>query len=160
MAKSRKKGWLRLIRTKCGGVSRGTHARSYHTDRGFAALVTVVIIGAATLLMAYNATLLGLGELDMGFTSQRGSEAFSVADGCMEETLRRIRIDTVYGVGSGTINLTVSNGSCILDVTDLGGGQRRLVVTGTSGSYNKKLQVELTLTGNVISIDSWAELST
>ena len=122
--------------------------------------MTVVIIGAAALLMAFTASMLGLGELEMGYTSQRGSEAFSVADGCTEETLRRIRMDTSYGVGAGTINLTVSNGSCTIDVTDLGSGQRRVVVTGTSGDYNKKVQVELTLTGNVIAIDTWAELST
>jgi len=107
--------------------------------------------------MAYSASILGLGELDLGYTSQRGSEAFSVADGCTEETMRRMRIDTSYGVGAGSINISVSNGSCIIDVEDLGAGQRKITVLGASGNYNKKITTILTLSGNVITIDSWSE---
>ena len=127
---------------------------------GFGALLAVVIIGAVTLILALSAALLGLSELDLGFISQKGAEAFSVADGCMEETLRRIRLDSTFGVGAGTINLTVTNGSCTINVTDLGGGQRRVDITGTVDIYNKRIQVELTITGVVIFIDSWEELST
>lgn len=127
---------------------------------GFSALFVIVIVGAASLLMAKSAATLGLGELNLGYVSQKGAEAFSVADGCVEETLRRIRLDTTYGVGSGTINLMVENGTCEINVTDLGGGQRRVVVLGTTDSYNKKIQTEITLTGNIITVDSWEELST
>ena len=128
-------------------------------ERGVAAILTVVIVAAAALIMAYTASMLGLGELDLGYTSQKGAEALSVADGCMEETMRRIRLNTNYGVGAGTINLSVSNGSCIINVEDLGGNQRRITVTGTTGDYNKKIQTTLTLTGNVITINSWEEKS-
>lgn len=127
------------------------------SQRGVIALLTIAIVGAATLLMAYSASILGLGELDLGYTSQRGSEAFSVADGCTEETMRRMRIDTSYGVGAGSINISVSNGSCIIDVEDLGAGQRKITVLGASGNYNKKITTILTLSGNVITIDSWSE---
>lgn len=130
-----------------------------NNQKGVAALLTIVIVAAAALIMAYSSSLLGLGELDLGYTSQKSSEAFAVADGCMEETLRRIRLDTNYGVGVGDINLTVSNGSCIINVKDLGGNQRRITITGTSGDYNKKIEAEITLSGNVIAIDSWQEKS-
>lgn len=122
--------------------------------------MTLVIIGAAGLLMAFGAALLGIGELELGYTGQKGAEALSVADGCMEDTMRRMRLDTNYGVAAGTLNLTIDSGSCTIDVTDLGSGQRRIVVTGTIDTYNKRIQTDLTLTGNVISIDSWQELST
>jgi len=128
-------------------------------ERGVAAILTVVIVTAAALIMAYTASMLGLGELDLGYTSQKGAEALSVADGCIEETMRRIRLNTSYGVGAGTINLSVSNGSCIINVEDLGSNQRRITVTGTTGDYNKKIQTTLTLTGNVIAINSWEEKS-
>lgn len=124
---------------------------------GVAALVTIIVVSIAALIMAYSSSILGLGELDIGYTSQRGMEAFHVADGCMEETLRRIRLLTSYGVGAGTISLTVSNGTCAIDVVDLGGNQRQITVLGTSGSYNKKIRVVLTLSGNVIAINSWEE---
>lgn len=131
--------------------------KSIKTKSAVAALLTVIIISAVVLIMAYTASMLGLGELDLGYTSQKGAETLSVADGCIEETMRRIRLDTNYGVGAGEISLTVSNGSCIIQVTDLGGNQRRITVVGTSGDYNKKIQTEITLDNNVISINSWEE---
>ena len=125
-------------------------------NKGIAALLTIIIIGAAALLLAFNASLLGLGELDQGYTSQKGGQAESVAEGCLEETLRRIRLDTNYGVGAGSIGLSIGEDSCILTVTDLGGA-RRITVTGTSDSYNSKLEAELSLSGNVITLTSWEE---
>ncbi len=127
---------------------------------GVAALVVVVVIGAAALLMGLTSAALGLGELESGYTAQKSSEAFGIADGCLEETYRHIRLDTGYGVGAGTINLTVDNGSCTIVVTDLGSGQRRIVATGSTGDYHKKIQAEITLSGNVITINSWQELAT
>lgn len=123
-----------------------------------AALVVVIIVSAVALLMAYSASILGMGELDIGYTSQKGSEAFSIADGCTEETLQRIRLDTNYGVGVGIINLTVSNGSCIIEVLDLGSNKRKIIVTGTTQKYNKKIEIEITLNGSIIRIDTWQEV--
>jgi DNA/RNA endonuclease YhcR with UshA esterase domain len=136
------------------GRQAGENVNNQH---GIAAFLTIVIVAAASLIVAYSASIMGLGELDLGYTSQQGGEALSVADGCMEETMRRIRLSTSYGVGSGTINLTVSNGSCTIDVTDLGSSKRRIIVVGTKGDYNKKIQLDLTLTGNVITVDAWEE---
>lgn len=136
---------------------------SHHTSkikqRGAAALLTILMIGAAVLIMAYSTSLLSIGELDLGYTHQKAGAAFAVADGCMEETLRRIRLDTNYGIGVGDINLSVPGGSCIITVTDTGGGTRDIVVVGISGDYHKRIQVTLTLTGNVITIDSWQEIT-
>lgn len=126
---------------------------------GFVALLTIVILGAATLLVAYTAALLGLGELDLGNTSQKGEEAFSVADGCMEEALRRLRINTSYS--GGTIN-TSSSSSCSITASGIDPNRAITVtgtVTGTPITYNKKIEVTLTLIGNVITVNSWAELS-
>lgn len=133
----------------------------YNTQSGIAALLTIVIVGAATLVMAYSASLLGLGELDLGYTSGRGAEAFSIADGCMEETLRRIRLNTAYGTVGGQINLTVPNGTCEINVSVGNPSERIVNVLGstTGGGYNKKIQAALTLSGNIITITSWEERS-
>ena len=129
----------------------------FKSPSAIAALLTIIIVSAVALIMAYTASILGLGELDMGYTIQRGAESLSVADGCMEETLRRIQLNTNYGVGEGSLNLTVTNGSCIIEVTDLGNDQRRIVVNSTSGDYYKIIQVDLTVTNNLIIIDNWEE---
>ena len=121
---------------------------------GMTALITIVIIVTATLIMAYSASLLGMGELDMGYTASRGAETFSVADGCMEEAFRRIKLDTSYNGGS----LDLGNGSCII-VVEANGNNRTVTVTGTVEEYNKKIKAIITLSNNIITINSWEELS-
>ena len=120
-------------------------------------ILTVIIIATVALIMAYSSSVLGLGELDLGYTSQKGAETFSITDGCMEETLHRIHLDTSYGIGVGTINLLVGSGSCAIDVEDLGGNQRRILVSGTISDYTKRIESELILNGNIITVTSWTE---
>jgi len=126
---------------------------------GFAALLTVLVVSAAVLIISYSASMLGLGELDMGYTAQRGEEAFYVADGCAEEVLGRMRKDANYGVGAGTVNLTVSNGSCTMNITDLGSNQRLVVVAGTVDSYTKKIIATTTVnvSAHSVLLDGWEE---
>lgn len=123
------------------------------SERGIAALIVIVLVSAAALLFAQGAALLGLGELDLGYTSQKGAEAFSVADGCMEEGLARMRRNANYTGDS----LNVSNGSCTITVT--GSNPYTLLVLGTTGNYNKRIEAVITLSSNVITINSWEELS-
>ncbi|PIT92171.1 MAG: hypothetical protein COU08_03750 [Candidatus Harrisonbacteria bacterium CG10_big_fil_rev_8_21_14_0_10_42_17] len=130
----------------------------YHlkSNAGIAALMTIVIISAATLIIAFSASLLGIGELDIGYTSERGAEALSVADGCFEETLRRIRLDTGYKVDESEFVLTVENGYCTISVTSVGG--RTITVQGTSDEFNKTIEAVVTImNGNELSITSWEE---
>ena len=126
-------------------------------QNGGSMLLVVIIIAISTLIMAYSSSILGLGELDLGYTSQKGAEAFSIADGCIEEALRRIKLDTNYGIGAGTINLSVNNGSCTIDITDLGGNQRKIIASGMVDNYIKRIETELILNGNIITVTSWAE---
>lgn len=131
------------------------YLKKKNRQSGLVALLAIIIISAASLIMVLNASSLGLGELDLGYTASEGGTAFYVADGCMEEALERIRKDTSYGL-SGTISLTVSNGSCTIDISD-SGDDRTVTVLGTSSDFNKKIEVGLTLAGNVITINNWEE---
>jgi len=130
---------------------------------GFALLATLVIISAAALIVAYSAIMLGLGELDLGYTSQKGAEALSIAEGCMEEALRRLRINPSL---TGTLTPTVFNGSCSVSIT----AGSPIVVTSTgctaascASAYSKKIRVELTINTtnqiNAITIGKWEEVS-
>jgi hypothetical protein len=126
-------------------------------QRGIAALLTIIIVGAATLIMAYSASLLGLGELEMGYASQQGGEALSVADGCMEEAFRHLKLNSSYSGGS----LNLGNGSCTITIVP-SGNNRTITITGTVGDYNKKIEAGITLSTDaipVITVNSWEELS-
>jgi hypothetical protein len=124
-----------------------------NSQRGAAVLVVIVLVAASALILARNAAFLGLGELELGYTSQKGGEAFAAADGCMEEAFRRMRLDSGYAGGS----LNVSNGSCTIVVA--GSNPYTIIVAGTTGNYHKKIEAVITLAGNVITVDSWRELA-
>jgi hypothetical protein len=123
-------------------------------NRGVAAILTIVIISAAALIMAFSSSILGLGELDLGVSSSSGEEALSIADGCMDEAMRRIRLDTNY---SGDA-LSQTNGACIISVVPSGNDRTITVTASTTDSYYKKLEVGITLSGNVITLNTWEEV--
>lgn len=124
-------------------------------NKGAAAILTVVIVGAATLLMAYSASILGLGELEMGYLSQKGEETFFLTDGCIEEAMHRLRKDNDYS--GSTLNL--GNGSCIISVSG-SGLSRTITATGTIGVHTKVINTELLLNTSTTSarILSWDEV--
>jgi|SRR3989344_2986557 len=135
-------------------------AFSYKRKSGIAALFVVVVLGAASLILAMSATFLGLGEIEEAFEATRGGRAFSIADGCLEDTLERIRENPNY---DGSIPPTFADGSCTIIVTS-SGPQRTVAVEVTSGNYKKKVQAAVTLTidgttGVVLymNMDNWSE---
>ncbi len=126
--------------------------KSQYDNRGVAAMFTIVIIGVAALIMAFTATVLGMGDLEMAYDSQQGEETFSIADACVEEALRRVRLDSGYTGDT----LSLGDGSCIISVTG-SDPNRTILVTSTIGVYNKAIYVDIVLSGSTITIDSWAE---
>jgi len=126
-------------------------------NKGFVAIVTLVLMTALVTILAYSAGNLGLGELQMSYTAQKGLEALSVADGCVDEVLRRFRLNANYGISAGTLVYTLNYGTCSVDVVDLGGGQRRATVTGTTAQYNKKIEVVVQTSATDVTIVSWTE---
>ncbi len=126
-------------------------------NKGVAILIVVVVISAAALIMALGSAILGVGEADSGYTASRGGEAFSLADGCMEEALEHLRIDNAYVGGI----ITTTDGSCTISITG-GGASRTVTVFGsTIDLYNKKIQATITLTSvnRSLVVNSWQELS-
>ena len=125
---------------------------SRNDNRGVAALLTVVIIAAAVLIMAYTASILGLGELDMGYTSSQGTKSYVSADGCMEEALYRIRKNNSYTGGT----LSLDNGSCIISVSG-SDPDYSVAVTSTINNYTHNILSTITISNGVIIINSWQE---
>ncbi|MFH1451451.1 MAG: hypothetical protein ABIF89_02475 [bacterium] len=130
--------------------------RGAKNQKGVATLLMIVVIAAAVLTMAYSASMLGLGELELGYTVQKGGEAASLADGCLEEALYRIRLDQNYGLSEGDISLTLFDGSCIIRITG-NGDNRTISVLATIGQYYKKIETDIVISEGFININSWQE---
>ncbi len=124
-------------------------------NRGIAALMIVVVIGAAALILALSSSFLGLGELDMGYTAQKGGEVASLADGCMEEALRQIQLDNNYA--GETLNL--EGNSCIIGI-QTNGNDRTITVSALVSDYGEKIQTNITINSGLITLNSWQKLDT
>ena len=48
-------------------------------------------------------------------------------------------------------------GFCTIDITDLGGNQRKIIASGMVDNYIKRIETELILNGNIITVTSWVE---
>jgi len=138
-------------------------SQSKFKPSGFSALLVVLIIGTVSLAVAQSATFLGLGEMEIGYTSQHGNEALTLADGCLDETMRRIRLNTNYGL-AGEIDLSIASNSCTINVSldpnFPGDVNRRLIVAvGKISDFYKGVSANLSLNGNVITLVSWQEVN-
>ena len=127
--------------------------KKFNSDqRGITALITVVVVGAAALLMAYAASWAGIVDLDTSYLAQKGESIASFADGCLDESLQRLRYDVNYTGGS----LSFDGGTCIINVVSAG-SDRTITVSASAGDYYQALRASVTLTSNVIVLNSWEE---
>ena len=124
----------------------------FKDQRGIAALIVVVLIGATALIMAFSASWFGIVDLDTGYIAKKGEEVGALADGCMDNALQRLRFDINY---TGE-TLSAGGGSCIISA--VANGNDRIVTVGASiGNYYQGLTASVTLNGNVVALNSWQE---
>ncbi len=125
-------------------------------NKGFMALMAVLVLGGGALLLALASSSLGLSELEMSTLDAKAGQALVAADGCLDETLRRLRITPSYTVVGQ--NLNFGDASCIITVS--GVSPKVITATSTVGNVSKVLRASVTLTGNVINQPIiWEELS-
>jgi hypothetical protein len=105
--------------------------RFKNDDSGFAALVSVVALGAVCLVVTISASRLSLSELEILATANHGQKAAVLAASCLEEGLMRLRYDPGYRVSGETVE--IGDGSCVLDIVDQGD----TVLVAASGRSDK-----------------------
>lgn len=128
--------------------------------KGIAALIVVLIITASALIMAYNASWLGLGEIDLSYSSQKGGEALSLSEACVEEALLRMKNDSNFGLGEGNITLSIGTNSCIINISS-NLNERVILATGIVEQFSKKVEASVNITSpnNELSLNYWREIS-
>ncbi len=127
-------------------------------SRGVSLLIAVIILGSSLLIISASALVIGLGMRESSYVAERGTEALSLADGCMEEAYIRIRRDALWGL-SAPLPFTAPNGSCTIQVSDLGGSVRSIDVSAVVVEYTKHIRSQYSLLGAVPVVLSWEERS-
>ncbi len=126
------------------------------SQRGYVALMAVLIIGAASLAISLALLTTGADSQRSTLVMQQSGQARGLASSCAEEALQQIHDNTSF---TGTNALSFGQGSCSYTVTNTGGTTRTIDATGTVNSVVRKVKVYVTISASSISITSWQEVS-
>lgn len=122
---------------------------------GYIALITVIVVGAVVVAVGISLLLLGLSAGRTGFAVEQSTKARSLANACAENALQLIHDSVPY---TGTLNLSLDDGSCSSTVTAGVGQSRTIVVTGTVVTVVRKINISITQIIPTIVVSSWLEV--
>ncbi len=122
-------------------------------QRGYVAILTVLILSAVVVGTMSTAALLSIGEARSGLALSDGEETLQFVEGCVDEALLRSRADPNYN-GS---TITVPEGSCLVTISKIS-VPWTMTVNNTTTAYQRKIQVQYTRGATGITISSWKEL--
>jgi hypothetical protein len=125
-------------------------------ERGYVALLTVLIVGAVATSIALVLLTSGADSQRATLVEQQSKQARGLAVACTEEALQQIHDNIAF---SGTNSLTLGQGGCTYTVTVATTTTRNIVVSATVGSVVRKIQATSTINVSTISITSWQEVS-
>jgi hypothetical protein len=124
--------------------------------KGFAAIIIVLVVSAFVVSTTLSVSLLSIREANASLSNAKGQEALKMTEGCVEEALYRLRIDSTYTGGT----LTFANGSCTSTIST-SGANRTINVTGTITGppvHSRSLQIQAKIVGKTINVLNWTEI--
>jgi Flp pilus assembly pilin Flp len=112
-------------------------------ERGAAAImVTVIMLVVATLVVSTTA-LIGLDDLEIGYSAQVGEDALLSAESCLEEAYVRLTRDSSYTGGT----LDVGDAACTITVTGTPCGTCTVTAEATLAEFTRTLEAIVTVSG-------------
>lgn len=126
----------------------------HHFDQnshGFATLVSVIVAGAIGGAIAVGLLLGGTDAVDLAEAVQEAHQARALADACTEQALQTIHNDLSF---TGSVQLSLSTGTCTADVLNLGGAQREVRSNGTAVNTTRRVRVIIDALQPTISVSS------
>lgn len=126
------------------------------SSRGFATLISILIISAVGLSVVVSLLLLSIASSRTSFSYEQSLQARWLATACAEEAMQQIRDATSF---TGMGNLTLGQGTCSYAVTSQGGQNRTIAATGTVSSTIRKVRVVISKITPTITVTSWQEVA-
>jgi hypothetical protein len=133
-----------------------TNRLQLRSQNGYIALITMLVVGAASLAIALTLLVNGTDSQRAGLVAQQSAGARGLADACMEEALQQMHDNSAF---TGTNSITLGKGTCSYTITNNGGNNRTVDVTGTVSNVVRKIQAHVTINTSDISVTSWQEVS-
>jgi len=123
------------------------------TQRGFIALITILIILSIVLAVGLGLSSLSISETKMSLQKNLSSQAYYLANLCAEQALMELKEDSNY-IGNETINM--ENGNCSIFPIE---GNWTVKISATSAGQVKKMKIIISQIDPEIIIDSWSEVA-
>lgn len=145
-----------VVTTSCSRSVLEARLRGRTFKGGFIAFTSLLIISAVALAIAASISLLGVDEAKSSLSFKKGQETLKLAEGCLEESLIRLRDDFTYTGGS----LNLGDGSCNITVGG-SGSDRTLIINATipgPPDYVKNITATTKLIGHSIKLVTWQEI--
>jgi Tfp pilus assembly protein PilX len=130
-----------------------THSST--NQSGYIALISVLIVGAASLAVGLTLLVTGTDAQRETLVHQQSVQARNLATACIEEGLEQIHDSTSY---TGTATVTLTTGSCSYTVTNTGTTTRTVDASSTVGNVVRKAKTYATISSSSISITSWQDV--
>lgn len=130
--------------------------KTYKNQKGYIALIAILIIIAVTLAVGLSMGLLGIGETQAGLTGEQSRQSFQLANGCLEEAILRIKKDNNYEGG----NLNIKEGSCNITV---GRGPKQgnpftINIQANVNNYIRKIEAQIDTQKEPVKLIYWKEI--
>jgi len=122
-------------------------------NKGFGTLYIVIIIGTAVLSLALWLSTGSFWSIHNGINLKVSQQAKSLVEACAEVALEVMRENNDY---TGTNSTTINSNTCSYTVSNTGGDNRSIDISGTISGVTRKLQV-ITSAFNPIIISTWQE---
>src|SRR3989344_3901057 len=128
---------------------------SMHTERGFVALMSVIIIGATLLVVVIGASLTGFYSRYNFLDFELKERSASAAEACANQALLELANDATYAGGT-TLSLNSLDTCRVGPVALVDPGQKSIRIQATSSDAVTDLFVVVNTSD--LSIASWREV--
>jgi len=123
-------------------------------QKGYIALLTVLIVMAVVVTAATTVALLSIGEAQSGFALFKGEDTLTFVEGCAEDALLKSRADASYS--GGTIERP-EEGSCSITISKVS-IPWTMTVTTSIATYKRTIEIKYTRNPTGITLSSWKEV--
>lgn len=117
---------------------------------GFILITTTLVLLALSVTLVAATFSFSLGSTVRSLALERGEGVLSLADGCMEEVLFRIRGDADYG--DATID--IGGVACVVDV-ERSGDDYTITAETMNNGHTRRVTVEANRGASRLTLNSW-----
>lgn len=118
------------------------------------ALITFLIFTVALFTIGMASVIIMIINTQTSEKLQQSFSALYTSESGVENALLRLLRNPNY---AGEV-LPVDTGNTTITVTDIGGGQKKIVSVGKNNTMIRTLEVIIDYTGNIMTIISWKEV--